>query len=72
MGLFGRKTEIEKRLAAARKELPTAQQKLDAISAKETEALTDGAAYSAWRAERDAAASEVDRLDEFDRGARSW
>jgi hypothetical protein len=62
MGLFGRKTEIEKRLAAARNELATTQHRLNATAAKETEALADGAAYSTWRAERDAAASEVDRL----------
>ena len=62
MNIFGRKSEIDKRLAAARKELAAAQQKLEAISAKETETLADGAAHSTWRAERDAAANEVDRL----------
>jgi len=62
MGLFGRKTEIEKRLAATRNELTTAQAKLAAIDANETEALLNGATYSAWRAERGDAATEVDRL----------
>lgn len=62
MNIFGRKSENEKRLSATRNELTTAQRRLDVRAAKETEALADGAAYSTWRAGRDADASEVYRL----------
>lgn len=60
MGLF-RKSETEKRLNAARADLSGAQSKLSAIVAGEEKALlADGAVYKAWRADRDAAATDVE------------
>jgi hypothetical protein len=63
MGLFGRKSEIEKRLDAAKLDLAAARAKLAAIDAKEGDALASGTAFAAWSEERKAAATEVDRLE---------
>jgi hypothetical protein len=61
--MFGRKSEIEKRLDAAKLDVAAARTKLSAIDAREVEALADSAAFATWSAERKQAATEVDRLE---------
>jgi hypothetical protein len=60
--MFGRKSDNEKRLDAAKVDLAAARAKLGAIDAKESDALANGTAFAAWSEERKTAATEVDRL----------
>jgi hypothetical protein len=68
MKMFGRKSESEKKLDAAKVDLAAAKAKLAAINSKEAVALIDSAAFAAWSTERNAALSEVDRLERLTAG----
>ena len=52
-------------LDAVRRELADAQAKLNAILARELASTDTAAAFNAWRAERDAAIAEVERLSKL-------
>ncbi len=63
--MFGRKSESEKKLDAAKVDLAAARVKLNAIDAKEVEALGNGATFAAWNQDRNAASAEIDRLERW-------
>ena len=63
MKLFGGKSEAETRLENAKADLAAAKSKLAAIEAREAEALTNSQTFATWSGERQAAATEVDRLE---------
>jgi hypothetical protein len=63
MRLPFRKSEVDKRAATARADLDAARAQLTAVDAEENVALTDGAAFQAWRTKREAIVTEVERLD---------
>jgi hypothetical protein len=61
VGIF-RKSDNEKRLAAAIADLDAASAKLAAIDAGKAASLSDNAAFRKWQVDRSEAAIEVDRL----------
>src|SRR5882672_11148589 len=60
MGLFRKSTETDKRVSA---ELAAAKSNLIAIDAREAAALEDSKMFASWSAERQSAATEIDRLE---------
>lgn len=58
-----RRSETDKRAAAARADLDAARAQLTAIDAEETAALGDGAAYAKVRERRAAFVAEIERLE---------
>jgi hypothetical protein len=60
-----KKTDAVKQLDGARADFATAEAKLKAILARELECTDTAAVFNAWRAERDAAVAEVDRLTKW-------
>lgn len=55
-------SENEEALNAARRDLEVAVASVEAIATEEAAALESQSSYSSWREQRDAAASEIDRL----------
>jgi hypothetical protein len=60
--MLAKRPEIERRLEAAREQLAAAEAARDAIAASEPEAIGTAEAHAAWRAKRDNANGEVERL----------
>jgi hypothetical protein len=60
--MLAKRPEIERRLEAAREELTAAEAAAAAISATEAESIITSEAHFAWRAKRDTANGEVERL----------
>src|SRR5947208_2164089 len=54
--------ELERKIEAAREALAAAEEASIAIAEVETEALETKKGHEAWRAKRDAAGAEIDRL----------
>jgi hypothetical protein len=62
VALLARKSEEDRKLAAARSDLDAAQRKLSTLLGRENAAATSADRWGQWTAERDVAAAEVARL----------
>jgi hypothetical protein len=63
MKLFGRKSDLEKRLVSARKDYDTALAKVEIIVARKNVAAETAETFAAWRVEYEAALGEMSRLE---------